>query len=420
MLGLSHRAGDRAGASGWSSSRRAGLDARLLLRHGSTAAEIALKMAFQYWQPARRGAAHRLRLRCATAYHGDTIGSVSVGGIDLFHSLYRPLLFDTLQAEPGRRRPTWSALLAEHGERAGRGDRGAARAGRGRDARAPRRATCARCASCATRHGVLLILRRGRHRLRPHRARCSPASTRASRPTCSASPRASPAATCRSPRRSPRERDLRGLPRRARGVPDLLPRPHLHGQPARLRGGARDARRLRARSARSSGCSRRSSCSAQLLEPVAAPPGGARGAPARLHGRHRAAPSYAAAPRAWATGSRSRRAARGAIIRPLGDVVVLMPPLAISDGRPAPPRRDHRRGDRRRDGARAASCRLSGRSAIRAGWARSTARSLAASSTHDAAVRSGSVCALRTPGRTSRPGSTTVRRCRIGSPSSGS
>jgi adenosylmethionine-8-amino-7-oxononanoate aminotransferase len=35
------------------------------------------------------------------AYHGDTIGSVSVGGIDLFHSLYRPLLFDTLKAEPG-------------------------------------------------------------------------------------------------------------------------------------------------------------------------------------------------------------------------------------------------------------------------------------------------------------------------------
>ena len=35
------------------------------------------------------------------AYHGDTIGSVSVGGIDLFHSIYRPLLFDTLKAEPG-------------------------------------------------------------------------------------------------------------------------------------------------------------------------------------------------------------------------------------------------------------------------------------------------------------------------------
>ncbi len=35
--------------------------------------------------------------------------------------------------------------------------------------------------------------------------------------------------------------------------------------------------------------------------------------------------------RAWATGSRSRRARRGAIVRPLGDVVVLMPPLSISE-----------------------------------------------------------------------------------------
>jgi adenosylmethionine-8-amino-7-oxononanoate aminotransferase len=35
------------------------------------------------------------------AYHGDTIGSVSVGGIDLFHATYRPLLFPTHAAEPG-------------------------------------------------------------------------------------------------------------------------------------------------------------------------------------------------------------------------------------------------------------------------------------------------------------------------------
>jgi adenosylmethionine-8-amino-7-oxononanoate aminotransferase len=35
------------------------------------------------------------------SYHGDTLGSVSVGGIELFHSLYRPLLFDVWQAEPG-------------------------------------------------------------------------------------------------------------------------------------------------------------------------------------------------------------------------------------------------------------------------------------------------------------------------------
>jgi adenosylmethionine---8-amino-7-oxononanoate aminotransferase len=69
---------------------------------GSTAAEIAVKMAFQYWQ--QQGGEQRRKTRFVSlrdAYHGDTIGSVSVGGIDLFHSLYRPLLFDTLKAEPG-------------------------------------------------------------------------------------------------------------------------------------------------------------------------------------------------------------------------------------------------------------------------------------------------------------------------------
>jgi adenosylmethionine---8-amino-7-oxononanoate aminotransferase len=82
---------------------------------GSTAAEIALKMAFQYWQ--QRGGEDARRMRFVSlrdAYHGDTVGSVSVGGIDLFHSLYRPLLFDTLKAEPGDA-ADMERLLAEHG-----------------------------------------------------------------------------------------------------------------------------------------------------------------------------------------------------------------------------------------------------------------------------------------------------------------
>jgi adenosylmethionine-8-amino-7-oxononanoate aminotransferase len=66
---------------------------------GSTAAEIALKMAFQFWR--QRGEDRRRFIALRHAYHGDTIGSVSVGGIDLFHSMYRPLLFDALRAEPG-------------------------------------------------------------------------------------------------------------------------------------------------------------------------------------------------------------------------------------------------------------------------------------------------------------------------------
>jgi adenosylmethionine-8-amino-7-oxononanoate aminotransferase len=69
---------------------------------GSTAAEVALKMAFQYWQ--QRGGQHVRRtsfVHLREAYHGDTIGSVSVGGIDRFHRTYRPLLFGAHAAEPG-------------------------------------------------------------------------------------------------------------------------------------------------------------------------------------------------------------------------------------------------------------------------------------------------------------------------------
>jgi adenosylmethionine---8-amino-7-oxononanoate aminotransferase len=62
---------------------------------GSTAVEIALKIAFQYWRQRVNPRPQKTKfLHVRESYHGDTIGSVSVGGIDLFHQLYRPLLFD--------------------------------------------------------------------------------------------------------------------------------------------------------------------------------------------------------------------------------------------------------------------------------------------------------------------------------------
>ena len=62
--------------------------------NGSTSVEIALKMAYQYWQQKNKtNKTSFLSLR--NAYHGDTIGSVSVGGMDLFHSKFRKLLFKT-------------------------------------------------------------------------------------------------------------------------------------------------------------------------------------------------------------------------------------------------------------------------------------------------------------------------------------
>src|SRR5205809_47738 len=65
---------------------------------GSTAMEVALKMALQYWQ--HRGQRQRTKFVAFTeAYHGDTIGAVSVGGIQLFHEAYRPLTFEVLRAK---------------------------------------------------------------------------------------------------------------------------------------------------------------------------------------------------------------------------------------------------------------------------------------------------------------------------------
>jgi adenosylmethionine-8-amino-7-oxononanoate aminotransferase len=59
---------------------------------GSTAVEIALKVAYQYWQ--QKGLTRKKEfVSFVNAYHGDTIGSVSVGGMDLFHSKFKPLLF---------------------------------------------------------------------------------------------------------------------------------------------------------------------------------------------------------------------------------------------------------------------------------------------------------------------------------------
>jgi adenosylmethionine-8-amino-7-oxononanoate transaminase len=74
--------------------------------NGATAVEVALKMAFQYWQ--QRGGRFRRKTRFIAleeSYHGDTLGAVSVGGIGLFHRLYRPLLFPTWKIPSPYRAP---------------------------------------------------------------------------------------------------------------------------------------------------------------------------------------------------------------------------------------------------------------------------------------------------------------------------
>ena len=101
MLGLSHPGGAELAAK-LAELAPPGLSRVFYSESGSTATEIALKMAFQFQQ--QRGGQHARRtsfVHLRDAYHGDTIGSVSVGGIGLFHATYRPLLFETHAAEPG-------------------------------------------------------------------------------------------------------------------------------------------------------------------------------------------------------------------------------------------------------------------------------------------------------------------------------
>lgn len=65
--------------------------------NGSTAVEVALKMAFQYW--IHKGVKDKQTfLSLMNAYHGDTVGAVSVGSIDIFHDVFKPLLFKTYKA----------------------------------------------------------------------------------------------------------------------------------------------------------------------------------------------------------------------------------------------------------------------------------------------------------------------------------
>jgi adenosylmethionine---8-amino-7-oxononanoate aminotransferase len=115
MLGLSHPAAEEL-AGRLTALAPAGLSRVFYSDSGSTAVEVALKMAFQYWQQASDAKPARTKFVCLeNAYHGDTVGSVSVGGIDLFHSMYRPLLFDSYRVPAGDA-AALEQVLAVHGE----------------------------------------------------------------------------------------------------------------------------------------------------------------------------------------------------------------------------------------------------------------------------------------------------------------
>jgi adenosylmethionine-8-amino-7-oxononanoate aminotransferase len=77
----------------------AGLNHVFYSDDGATAVEVALKMAFQYWRQRPDPRPNKTKfLALQGAYHGDTLGDVSVGDLARFHQLFAPLLFPTLRA----------------------------------------------------------------------------------------------------------------------------------------------------------------------------------------------------------------------------------------------------------------------------------------------------------------------------------
>jgi adenosylmethionine-8-amino-7-oxononanoate aminotransferase len=117
FLGLTHEPGIEL-AELLLATAPAGLNRVFYAGDGSSAVEAALKMAFQ--AQAQRGENRPLFVHVAEGYHGDTLGAVSVGGIELFHSTYRPILLETRAVsspgllEPGQTRTDRAAaVLAE-------------------------------------------------------------------------------------------------------------------------------------------------------------------------------------------------------------------------------------------------------------------------------------------------------------------
>jgi adenosylmethionine---8-amino-7-oxononanoate aminotransferase len=86
-----------------------GLNRCFFADNGSAAVEVALKMSFHYWH--NRGRLKKTRfITLANSYHGETLGALAVGNVELYKTLYKPLLMDVLTA------PSPDCYLRESGD----------------------------------------------------------------------------------------------------------------------------------------------------------------------------------------------------------------------------------------------------------------------------------------------------------------
>src|SRR5512133_131952 len=77
--------------------------------NGSSAIEVALKMSFHYWRNRGQARKHRF-ITLANSYHGETLGALAVGHVELYREIYQPLLMDVITA------PSPDAYSREAGE----------------------------------------------------------------------------------------------------------------------------------------------------------------------------------------------------------------------------------------------------------------------------------------------------------------
>jgi adenosylmethionine-8-amino-7-oxononanoate aminotransferase len=110
FLGLTHEPGIRLAAA-LVEALPTGLRRVFYSDSGSTAVEVALKQSYQYWQ--LLGATTKRRfLRLEHAYHGDTLGAVGVGGIEIFHRVFGPILVDSIAVPAPERGDGGAVALA--------------------------------------------------------------------------------------------------------------------------------------------------------------------------------------------------------------------------------------------------------------------------------------------------------------------